>query len=71
MAVASELGVPASGVPASGVPASGVPAWAVPELEVPERVVPESAKGLASELGAVSARALEQGLAARGFAERT
>lgn len=59
--MASELGVPAS-----GVPASGVPAWAVPE-----RVVPESAEGLASGLGVVSARALEQGLAARGFAERT
>ena len=69
--MASELGVPASGEPAPGVPAWAVPAWAVPELGVPERVVPESAKGLASALGAVSARALEQGLAARGFAERT
>ena len=54
-----------------GVPASGEPAWAVPELGVPERAVPESAEGLASGLGVVSARALEQGLAARGFAERT
>jgi len=69
--VASELGVPASGVPAWAVPERVVPALAVPELGVRERVVPESAKGLASELGAVSARALEQGLAARGFAERT
>ena len=49
----------------------GVPAWAAPALGVPERVVPESAEGQASALGAVSARELEQVLAARGFAERT
>jgi len=66
VAVASELGVPASGVPAWAVPAWAVPAWAVPALGVPE-----SAEGQASELGAVSARELEQVLAARGFAERT
>ena len=69
--MASELGVPASGAPAWAVPELGVPERVVPALAVPERVVPESAKGLASELGAVSARALEQGLAARGFAART
>jgi hypothetical protein len=57
--------------PASGVPAWAVPERVVPELGEPERVVPESAEGLASGLGAVSAQALEQGLAARGFAERT
>ena len=75
-ALASELEVPASAVPALVVPEPVVPAWVVPERGVPAWVVPElavseSAEGSAWELGAGSARELEQGLVARGFAART
>ena len=65
------MGAPASGVPERGVSALVVPEQVEPERGVRERVVPDPAEGQASELGAVPARELEQGLAARGFAART